>query len=184
MSRAGDFASGRRPRVAEHAQFVWAKDAAGVPISAIAHMIGCNVADVRSFLRPAGEAPAPVVIVVAPTPSPAPATRHVSREPRRFVKVDRSAPVISTARPIIDRHAEAAGLSLGTILSKAYPRKLRDVRDACWAELYATGRYSLPQIGGWFCRDHTTIMAGIARAGVLPDADVEVWKRLGQREAA
>ena len=41
-------------------------------------------------------------------------------------------------------------------------------RQEAWARLYAlrTGRtsdatYSLPQIGGWFDRDHTTVLHGI-----------------------
>lgn len=52
-------------------------------------------------------------------------------------------------------------------------RLKRDVhaRHALWASIYAMGRYSLPELGRMFGRDHTTILVGIrkhnARIGEL-----------------
>jgi hypothetical protein len=181
MSRAGDFASSRRPRVAEHATFVWAKDAAGVPISAIAHMIGCNVADVRAFLRPGDGAPAVVRMEVASTPAP---KRSKPAKTRRGSWLEvRSLP--EAARPTVEVFARMAQVDVDTFLGKAYPRHLVEKRAECWAVLHETGRWSLPQIGSWFGgRDHTTIMSAITRYASEPSPDRAAWSAVGDREAA
>lgn len=155
--RAGDFASSRRPRVAEHAQFIWAKDAAGIPASAIARMIGCATVDVRHFLSPS------LAKVAETTAAPDVVTTGAS-----CVALAPAMP--SAAKAVVSKHAEMARISVVELLSKQDRKRLRDARDACWADLYATGRYSFPQIAGWFGRDHTSIIDGVARAGLLDAA--------------
>jgi hypothetical protein len=56
--------------------------------------------------------------------------------------------------------AHATGYSLRALRSRC--RALHSVRWACFAKAYSLG-YSLPEIGRFFHKDHTTVLHGIRR---------------------
>lgn len=180
--RAGDFASSSRPRAAEHADFIWARHAAGVPTSAIANMIGCNVVEVKAFID---------LCAKSAERSQGPAKPYISRATRtRAIKrlAAKAKPCLDVKIPteaadIIQAHADSAGVSFDTFLSRCYPIILRDARHACWAELYATRRYIYAEIGYWFGRSASPIHNGVTR-GASGKPDQRAWRSLSEREAA
>lgn len=182
-ARGGEFATSRRPRAADHADFILTKRASGVPVSAIARMIGCNETEVALIANLSAK-PADRIMEIADLESPKPARPRASRTTPRFVKDPKQTAIATWALPYIEKHASRAGVSVAAFLSKVYVKKLSAARNGCYADLYATGRCSLPQIGGWFARDHTTILSGIAKHGEAESADLTAWNRLGRKEAA
>jgi chromosomal replication initiator protein len=65
---------------------------------------------------------------------------------------------------IATRVAISHGLSLADLRGSQTHRAVAWPRQQAFAEIYATGRYSLPQIGQFFGgRDHTTILHGTRR---------------------
>ena len=73
------------------------------------------------------------------------------------------------ARAILADVASARGVPVAQILSHRRTRRIAEARQEAWSRIYAlraggpshTAVYSLPQIGGWFDRDHTTVLHGI-----------------------
>lgn len=59
--------------------------------------------------------------------------------------------------------AAEAGLTRAQLMNENR-RPATHVRQEAWRRAYATGRFSLTQIGRVFKRDHTTIHYGIRRA--------------------
>lgn len=57
------------------------------------------------------------------------------------------------------RHGLRPAELLGERRLAAYSR----ARDEAWAEIHATGKFSTPQIGRAFNRDHSTVVVGIQR---------------------
>ena len=59
------------------------------------------------------------------------------------------------------RVAKAHDITLEQMFSKRRHKGEAMARQAFWAELYARGTWSYPQIGALCARDHTTVMFGI-----------------------
>ena len=66
-----------------------------------------------------------------------------------------------TMREIATRVAAEHGLTLDVL--KAYDGRPHVVaaRRAAWQAIYATGRFSYPQIGRFFGRDHSTVHSAV-----------------------
>ena len=60
-------------------------------------------------------------------------------------------------RQIAAEVADEHGITLERMLSRSQARDVAWPRQEAMARIYATGRYSLPQIGKWFDRDHSTV---------------------------
>jgi chromosomal replication initiator protein len=60
--------------------------------------------------------------------------------------------------------AAEAGVTVAHILGPQRPRRIAEPRQKAMARAYATGRYSLPQIGRAFDRDHTTVLHACRKA--------------------
>ena len=73
------------------------------------------------------------------------------------------------ATEIVTAVASAHRVSLGRLFGPSRTRDIVWPRQEAWAKLYALrsahatqhALYSLPQIAGWFDRDHTTVLHGI-----------------------
>jgi chromosomal replication initiator protein len=71
-------------------------------------------------------------------------------------------PTRPTMREIAGLIAERHGLRLDELTGPAKPYRISHPRQEAYALIYATGRFSLPQIGRFFGnRDHTTVYYGI-----------------------
>ncbi len=68
-----------------------------------------------------------------------------------------------TQRAIIQQIADSYGYPPKLLMTKFVRGRPGHARQHLMAELYATGRWSLPQIGNLFDCDHTTILFGIRR---------------------
>lgn len=67
-----------------------------------------------------------------------------------------------TMREIAERVAFRVGVSLEDLRGASRKRYIAHPRQEVFALIYATDRFSLPQIGRYFGgRDHTTILYGI-----------------------
>lgn len=141
----GRFATARKGGIdAYEMDFINAKIAAGVPLVAIANMCGRAVEEIRAFAtRPAERAP----FVPPPLPKPKMA-RGLQNMPK-------------AARMIVADVAERNGMTTDLLLSDHRYRSIAHPRQEAFAALYATRRYSLPLIGAWFGKDHSTILHGI-----------------------
>lgn len=70
-----------------------------------------------------------------------------------------------TLRQIIATAAMEAGLTVDQFLGPCQRRVIAEPRQRAMAAAYATGRYSLPQIGRAFGdRDHTTVLHAVQKA--------------------
>lgn len=69
---------------------------------------------------------------------------------------------VSPMRQIAQQVAEEHGLTVAELRSGKIVRRIAHPRQKAFALTYATGRYSLPQIGRWYGgRNHTTVRTGI-----------------------
>ena len=68
-----------------------------------------------------------------------------------------------TMDDIARRIAFEADIDIDDLRGLGRIRQFSDPRLRAYAEIYATGRYSLPRIGRYFNRDHTTVLTGIRR---------------------
>lgn len=66
-------------------------------------------------------------------------------------------------RLVLEAVATARGCTVKDLLQKGTRGPVGVARQAAMAELYATGRYSLPKLGQLFGVDHTAILHGIRR---------------------
>lgn len=177
-ARAGEFAIAGRPRAADNWDFILTKHLEGVPTSAIARMSGCSVENVRQIVGLKGQAnpvreaykpPAPVV-EVAPAPV-------APKPPAKLSK--RGMP--PKVRRIAAAVARKYGVSIGALIAKYDRKGLADARHEAWYLVRFYTDASLPMVGAWFDRDHTTIMNGIRRheERLLNDTDLTAWNALG-----
>lgn len=67
------------------------------------------------------------------------------------------------AKAYMAERARDLKVSVSELLGPNRKRAAAWPRQQIMAELYATGRYSLPAIGRLFNRDHTTVLAAVRR---------------------
>jgi len=78
---------------------------------------------------------------------------------------------LAQMRLLAEQVCEDHGLSLRYMLSPERCRSVAWPRQEAMARIYATGRYSLPTIGRFFNRHHTTVLHAIrAHAKRLAEA--------------
>jgi chromosomal replication initiation ATPase DnaA len=63
------------------------------------------------------------------------------------------------AASVAERHRLPIAALYGERRTAAYSL----ARDEAWAEIHATGKFSTPQIGRHFNRDHSSVVVGIQR---------------------
>lgn len=68
-----------------------------------------------------------------------------------------------TMRLITAEVAARHGLRPAELTGERRTHKLAHARHEAWAEIHATGKFSTPQIGRAFNRDHSTVVVGIQR---------------------
>jgi chromosomal replication initiation ATPase DnaA len=85
-------------------------------------------------------------------------------------------PVPVTMRELLAEVAQAHGLSVAELKGRNRTRPVAVARQLFIARAYATGRYSLPQIGRFLKRHHTTILHGV-RAHAAKTG----WRPIGTR---
>lgn len=87
----------------------------------------------------------------------------MSRE--RFIASITGQPIKGwTIKSIIAAVARETNIHIRAILSGDRSRNVTAARHEIMRRAYATGRYSLPQIGRAMGRDHTSVVNGIRRA--------------------
>lgn len=148
--RGGEFATANRGGASQHIAFIYEKAQAGVPLTAIAAMIGTSVGEVAALAPPVPrratygtfKALPPEVPVIEPGPRAVP--KHVML--------------------ILREVADAHGVSVDDIRGD---RRLKHItlarHEACWRLRNETA-YSTTQIG-WFLggKDHSSVMHGERR---------------------
>lgn len=151
-ARGGEFATARRGVSSDTIGFINAKAKAGVPLSAIAKMVGLSVLDVaaaNAIVVPRHAYGQPTVLVVKraqkPTETPAPVAA-------------RGLP--PTAQRIIASVADKHGLTVADLRGRSQRYRIAHARQEAFFELMRHG-YSSPLIGSWFGRDHTTVLHGV-----------------------
>lgn len=71
-------------------------------------------------------------------------------------------PPVPTMREILEGVASRTGYTVEQLKGPRRPQGLAHARQLAMAEMYATGRFSLPQIGRFLGnRHHTTILHGV-----------------------
>jgi hypothetical protein len=73
-------------------------------------------------------------------------------------------PLAAVMRELTAQVSEETGYTIEELRGRGRDRWLSWSRFECWARIYDTGGISLPQIGRYFDRDHSTILSGIRRA--------------------
>lgn len=66
-------------------------------------------------------------------------------------------------REIVRDLADSSGVSVAEIMGDSRTRRIAHVRQEAMAQMRATGRYSFPQIGRFFNRDHATVIHACRR---------------------
>jgi chromosomal replication initiator protein len=80
----------------------------------------------------------------------------------------------SEADKIVARVAAKHGLTLADLKGPDKTKRVTHPRQQAMAELYATGRYSLPALGRYFGgRDHSTVLHGVKAHWARIQADRE-----------
>lgn len=92
----------------------------------------------------------------------------------------------SNQRAIIQRVADEHGFTPKDLLQKYTRGPLGHARQALMAELYATGRYSFPQLGTLLGCHHTAVIHGVRRhqervEDVMTKARIEKARRRKER---
>lgn len=159
----GIHATARRSGIAEDIPFIQAKRRQGVPDTAIANMIGRSVAVVRGVEREAAE-----------PPREAPDAGRKRRRPTMLLSLYRGLipaqpPVGLSAgmREILADVAAHRGFTVEELRGSSRRWPLVHARWAAMYLMYETGRWTLPQIGGFFRKDHTTVLHGIRKHAEL-----------------
>lgn len=150
-AKGGHLANAPKAGVAESWAFIWAQKARGVPVSAVARMMGRNVADVAVVY----DAPPLVAVeraqpsdLAAQTPPPVdPAAPDRRPVPRR---------ALDLVQPILD----ARGVSWAEVARPSKARRLTEARQAACATLREAG-FSLTSIGAYLGTDHASVHHGI-----------------------
>lgn len=168
-TRGGDFTHSARNRATAYNDFIFEKARAGVPVSAIANMVGCSVIDVRAVLGIVTPPPALVAVEREPEKAAEKRAAEARYEDRR--RASKRMP--RRARLIVEEVAKASGETVDDILYGPATQKLSAARNWTFAALYDTGAYSTLIIGGFVGgRDHATVIHGMAKHRALVGAAV------------
>lgn len=185
QSNAGNFATSRKGGVAADTDFILAQRSKGVPASAVARMIGRNLADVR-LIYDAGCLAREAEVQVFPTRNWRPCKPSRAKpgaRPKRSDATPLTREMAAWAKPIAQEVAAKHGLSLECLCANDDSRSFIAARREAWHAIYSTGRCSLPQVGAWFGgRNHATIHKGIRKHEetlAAQQADVQAWQILG-----
>jgi hypothetical protein len=177
--RAGDFAGSRKGGITLHEiEFAETKLRAGVPLSAVARMIGRPIGDLSGVgvksVQPKRPAPrlAPRLVGLAPMPSR-------ERLPETYLSLWRGSIPRPDARPTLAAIAKEVatyyGVTVEDLKGPSRQRIYTVPRQAAFWVACEAKRWSLPKIGQFFGdRDHTTVLAGKRRHA----------ERLAEAEAA
>lgn len=131
-------------------RFVQERAEKGQPASAIAKMLGRPVGVVLPFM-PKVELSANVILPEAPKPK-------VMAPPPKVWR-----PSFPTAvRKVLSAVAAKHDLKVSDILSEKQNRNISRARQEAMWELHQLGKYSLPMIGRYLGRDHSSVHHGIA----------------------
>lgn len=156
-AQAGHYATSRRGGVAEDAEFIAQKVAEGLPVSQIARMVRRNVEDVRMVAEAVVRA-STVDYETLPRAFRKPEPK-VNFKPMYRVPQMMSAP--DWAHQVIRKVAHENNLFPDELFGASRKQRVSHPRQQAFYELYITGRCSLPQIGSWFSKDHTTVLHGV-----------------------
>jgi hypothetical protein len=168
-ARGGEYATSRRPRAADHAGFILTQRSKGVPVSAIAQMIGCNQADVALIAEKfAAEAPARPAPVVPERKRKAPPPEPLRRAPRVVLSLWKGEIIVNpqpiTMREIAEDVAYRHGVSVDDLTGPSRAKMHTGPRQEAMWMMSKAKRWSLPRIGQFFGdRDHTTVLHGVRR---------------------
>lgn len=89
-----------------------------------------------------------------------------------------------TMRQIAADVAEQHGLTLGDLCGRSRVEFVADVRRMAMLAVHQQTKFSLPQIGRFFNRDHTTVLYALRRARGETPAGAKSPRALAQQEAA
>lgn len=154
--RSGDFTTSRRGGIAEDMVFIMTRHSQGVPISAIARMIGRSEVDVRAAVG--ATRPRRAVRVTSPA-------GRVRTAEQRAEAARRAIP--AAAQCIIAGIAAEYGLSAED-LRFSRKRCVTPARRDVYHALYATERYSYPQIAEWFgLQSHHAVREGALKHAAM-----------------
>lgn len=151
-SRGGDFATSRRGAIAEDMAFILQQHRKGVPVSAIARMIGRPALDVGK-----------VIGITKPKRAAPKAIPARERNAEQRAKSARTPP--ADALGIISGIAAEYGLSAEDLRFSCKRSGGRaEARHDCYHALYSTGSYSYPVIADWFgLRGHHAVLEGVRK---------------------
>lgn len=155
--RSGDFATARRGSVAADAEFIRTKHRQGVPVSAIARMVGRNVSDVAGMCEPP-----PVALERPAEPPPAPPKRPSGERKgavaRPYMR-HRSMPDL--ARLYAEETCDLRDVPLEAVIGDSCVAKIAHVRQEIYWRLSKAG-YNNCEIGQFIgARDPSTVRSGI-----------------------
>lgn len=89
---------------------------------------------------------------------------------RDWIMIPPRPPGKPSMRLIAEAVAVDGGYTLACLRSPDRRRMIAAVRQKAMAAVYASGHFSLPQVGAFFNRDHTTVLYAVRRvAGATPD---------------
>jgi chromosomal replication initiation ATPase DnaA len=152
-NRSGEFATARKGGIAsDEIEFIQERARQGVPVSAIARMIGRAEVDVRAF---------------AATPKrrkpPVPLLDGMPRDAIERASLARGLPPEAIA--IMAAVAAGAGLEVAEVRFSCKRGGGRtEARQEAYHALHATGRYSMPMIASWFgLKGHSAVALGIQK---------------------
>ena len=89
-----------------------------------------------------------------------------------------------TMREIAEEIAALHGASLAALKGPRREKSISMARQQAMAAIYATHRFSQPQIGKFFNRHHTTVLHAVRRANGESAAEAKTARALAQQEAA
>lgn len=176
---SGDFATSRRGSAQEDIEFIAARAARDVPLSAIAKMVGRSVASVKA----AHEA----YLAARRTPQKDGPPAPPPIEPPRRAKNVRPRPMPERVAEIAARRAAAHGCTLADLMGSRGSDAAQLARQAAYHAVRSLvredgrPRFSYALIGAFFGgRDHTTVLHGVK----VHQARMDVEAATARRRAA
>jgi hypothetical protein len=180
-SGAGRFAS-RRGSVAQDAEFILRKRMAGVPVSAIARMVGRSEPDVAAICRDLAPAePGKPEAVVIPHCIPAP-RKPVKPAKRRACARGRHLSMPPLARMYAEEMCALRGVEVAALLGEGRAKGIGQLRQELYWRLSKAG-YNNCEIGNFVGgRDPSTVRHGIIlhQGRLDADTDLAAWRAFGR----
>jgi hypothetical protein len=162
--KGGEHATASRARIAEHAPFILAQAARGVPLSAIAQMIGRSRVDVATVISVGS-----LSAVARPTKLPEPAVKNAPANRARKVRRRWRRSLTPRVRKAIEAVADYYGVTVDELIGRRGATALQPIRQEAYHAVYdlrmpdGSRRYSSICVGQFFGgRDHATILSGVA----------------------